>query len=44
MKDSNREVYKIFPEGNFSIRCMNRKWAALAPVDLLNRTGYNKVH
>ena len=43
VKDSNHEVYKIFPEGNFSIPCMDRKWARLAPVDLLNKTGYNEV-
>ena len=42
-KDSNRQVYTRFHEGNFSLRCMDRKWEGLALADLLNRTGYNDV-
>ena len=31
LKDNNPEVYKIFSEGNFVIRCSDKNWAGLAP-------------
>ena len=35
LKDSNRQVYKMFSEGNFVIRCNYKKWTGLESTDLV---------